>query len=149
MASAPSPFSFATNSCPSFSRRPDTTTRALSCAKMIAAARPIPVSAPVIKTTGEFMAPPPLISRLCTSDMTVRAAAQSGQLMITPIDVAVVLLIGTLLSSQRCFRGMGAGMELRHLRYFVAVAEAGGLTAAAQRKLHTSPPSLSRQIPDL
>jgi len=40
-------------------------------------------------------------------------------------------------------------MELRHLRYFVAVTEAGSLTVAAEEKLHTSQPSLSRQIRDL
>jgi LysR family hca operon transcriptional activator len=40
-------------------------------------------------------------------------------------------------------------MELRHLRYFVAVAEAGSLTVAADQKLHTTQPSLSRQIRDL
>jgi LysR family hca operon transcriptional activator len=45
--------------------------------------------------------------------------------------------------------GMGEVMELRHLRYFVAVAEAGSLTVAAEQKLHTAQPSLSRQIRDL
>lgn len=40
-------------------------------------------------------------------------------------------------------------MELRHLRYFVAVAEARSLTLAADQTLHTTQPSLSRQIRDL
>ena len=40
-------------------------------------------------------------------------------------------------------------MELRHFQYFVAVAETGSLTTAAEQRLHTSQPSLSRQIRDL
>jgi LysR family hca operon transcriptional activator len=39
-------------------------------------------------------------------------------------------------------------MELRHLRFFVAVAEEGSLTLAAQNRLHTAQPSLSRQMRD-
>jgi LysR family hca operon transcriptional activator len=44
---------------------------------------------------------------------------------------------------------MGVKMELRHLRYFVAIAETESLTLPAKAKLHTSQPSLSRQIRDL
>src|SRR5260221_10701694 len=44
---------------------------------------------------------------------------------------------------------IGLSMELRHIRYFIAVAEEGSVTVAAERRLHTAQPSLSRQIRDL
>ena len=39
-------------------------------------------------------------------------------------------------------------MELRHLRYFLAIAREGNVTKAA-RSLHVSQPTLSRQMSDL
>jgi LysR family hca operon transcriptional activator len=40
-------------------------------------------------------------------------------------------------------------LDLRHLRYFVAIAEEGSVTVAAAKRLHTAQPSLSRQMRDL
>jgi LysR family transcriptional regulator, hca operon transcriptional activator len=45
-------------------------------------------------------------------------------------------------------KGMGR-IRRCHLRYFIAVAEEGSLTLAAERGLRTAQPSLSRQIRDL
>src|SRR5215471_16134487 len=45
--------------------------------------------------------------------------------------------------------GYSSPMELRHLRYFVAVAENGGNVSRAAGKIRISQPALSRQVHDL
>src|ERR1700677_4447568 len=63
--------------------------------------------------------------------------------------------IGSYSPPEKVFLGWGHILEawelieLRHLRYFIAVAETGSLTEAAERRLYTSQPSLRRQIRDL
>ena len=44
---------------------------------------------------------------------------------------------------------LSSAVELRHLRYFVAVAEMENVSRAATQTLHVAQPSLSRQIRDL
>jgi len=56
---------FASRALPSTSLRPETTTRAPSRAKAKAVARPMPVKAPVIRTTGTLMTVPPLKQLSC------------------------------------------------------------------------------------
>jgi DNA-binding transcriptional LysR family regulator len=49
---------------------------------------------------------------------------------------------------QQCLKGIAEKMELRHLRYFVTVADLLNFTKAAA-KLRVAQPSFSRQIRDL
>src|SRR6202007_1271626 len=64
--------------------------------------------------------------------------------------LATVQMGKTMFLVYLCRAGIvGSTVELRHLRYFVAVAEAEKLLGAATQKLHVSQPAVSRQIRDL
>lgn len=54
----------------------------------------------------------------------------------------------TLILAQECLSGIVRRVELRHLRYFLAVAEVQNFTKASQR-LRVAQPALGRQINDL
>src|SRR5437870_2025353 len=125
--SPPSSRSSAANAWPASSWRPETTTRLPPRAKARAAARPIPVSAPVIKITGVFMLPLLRPARSLARTVEARVLRHASG----PTVGAVGADFGFPGVPEKDFvslmdmppgHGGRTAMELRHLRYFVAVA---------------------------
>src|SRR4030081_1089080 len=153
-ASEPNERNSLTRALPASSRRPATTTLAPFLAKATAAARPMPVKAPVINTTGLLICDPrnqrptgrvwkrTLWPRLRDRGQSRDAAVESHVVFSSAREKDFV-------SWRACLGDIESAMELRHLRYFIAVAEEGSLTLACEKRLDTAQPSLSRQIRDL
>src|SRR3984893_13575236 len=152
--------SSAASALPSASRRPDTTMDAPSLAKAAAVARPMPVKAPVINTTGLlmvlFLFLLLAIWRFLPAEHGQRAPG-ARKAPESPVQlVSVVRQVGSPGAGEKDFVSWGAcpedmesAMELRHLRYFIAVAEEGSLTLAAEDRQQTAQPSPRRKIRDL
>src|ERR1700719_912110 len=147
-ASEPKERSSLTSALPASSRPPATTTFAPFLAKATAAARPMPVRAPVINTTGLLMFNPRnLLSCRQSMEPASWAAAFRDR---DPFQVLLFKAVGSpsayekdFVSWGACLGDMESAMELRHLRYFIAVAEEGSLTLAAEKRLHTAQPRLA------
>jgi DNA-binding transcriptional LysR family regulator len=58
------------------------------------------------------------------------------------------MLSNTHFEPETCLLGIGGPVQLRHVRYFVATADAGSVSAAAAR-VHVTQPALSRQLRQL
>src|SRR5271156_5341467 len=129
-------------------------TFAPSVARRIAIAAPMPREPPVMSATfpSNFFDIVRLLELdICSSGMSqdLLLAQASNHLIGLPRSPVVAHLKHTLLGLAAMLHKHGGWMELRHLRYFVAVAETESLSLAAKSKLHTSQPSLSRQLRDL
>src|SRR5439155_9657838 len=143
----PPAFSIAwTTACPSFSRRPATTTFAPAFASATAAALPMPEVPPVTTAT------------LFSSDVFILIPFVANFIFsfcprLHAVDTSCIALFRKSRKSYDALVVIGFCdklpiMELRHLRYFAAVAQHLNYSEAS-RRLHVAQPAISQTILDL